>query len=61
MSNIVVHHTVEVQCFVNEDGDVWFSRERNKWDSQGRVNILIPRADVPGLIARLQAVLAEGD
>lgn len=60
-SDIVVHHTVEVKCFANEYGDVWFSREPHEWEGGDQVRILIPRAYVPGLIAHLQTLMAESD
>lgn len=57
MSSIVVRRADEVECFGNEDGDVVLARDPNEWEGSERVTILIPRADVPGLIARLQALM----
>ena len=61
MSNRVVRSAAEVWCYTNGDGDVLLARDPNEWEGSERVTILIPRANVPGLIAHLQSLLAEGD
>ena len=61
MSNIVVPSADEVECFVNEGGNVVLARDAYPWEGDDRVKILIPRANVPDLIAHLQSLLAEGD
>jgi hypothetical protein len=60
MSNIVVPRADEVWCFTNEGGDVLLARDPNEWEGSERITILIPRANVPGLIDHLQALMAEG-
>jgi hypothetical protein len=61
MSGIVVRHQTAVECHADECGDVVFTREAHEWEGHERVAILIPRECVPGLIARLQALMAKGD
>jgi hypothetical protein len=60
MSDVVVRFAHEVVCSTDVDGDVVFSRDPNEWEGSHRITILIPRANVPGLIDHLQALMAEG-
>ena len=61
MSNIVVRSASEVWCYTNENGDVLLERDPNEWEGSEQMTILIPRANVLGLIAHLQALMAKGD
>jgi hypothetical protein len=60
MSNVVVQSAAEVWCYRNEGGDVVLARHPNKQEGTNTITILIPRANVPGLIAHLQTLMARG-
>ena len=60
-SMVVVRQADEVECFLNEDGDVLLARKPHEWEDCEQVSIMIPRACVPGLIEHLQSLLSDGD
>ena len=60
-SNVVVRHADTVWCGDDGTGDVFFARDPYEWEGSERITIRIPRANVPGLIAHLQALTTKGD